>query len=209
MLAVAELMDYDFAQHTALPETGELDEARFEKIFHYGAGLRFVRALREAGGWAQVDQAFREPPTSTMQVLHPERYLAGLAPEDLTSLAGPECGCTEEHEPSEVLGEYALSLFLARDEATRSGSARLAARLSGDLLHVIHDSESGATRYAWYLAMYDDLAGAELAAVLADQLGLEVWPLDQTGRRHGVLLTGHPLGVDEVEKEPEPEAHGH
>ncbi len=212
MLAVAELMDYDFGAHTALPMTGELDEARFEKIFHYGAGLDFVRALRDAGGWAQVDRAFQSPPTSTMQVLHPDRYLAGMTPEDLSGLAGPECNCTEEHVPSEVLGEFALSLFLARAEATRPDSARLAARLAGDLLHAIHDSESGGTRYAWYLSLHDELAAAELTALATDALGLEVWDLDPTGRRIGLLLEAHPLGTDEPEPEPEPEegsTHGH
>ena len=197
MLAVAELMDYDFEQHTDLPATGELDEARFEKVFHYGAGLRFVRALRDAGGWAQVDRAFRTPPTSTMQVLHPDRYLAGLLPEDLAGLPGPECACTEEHEPTEVLGAYGLSLWLARPEATRAASARLAGRLAGDLLHRIHDHESGAERFAWYLAFHDELAADEVRALVTGTLGLEVWDLDPSGRRLGVLVAEHPLAAPE------------
>ena len=211
MLAVAELMDYDFGAHTALPMHGELDEARFEKVFHYGAGLDFVLALRDAGGWPLVDRAFQDPPTSTMQILHPDRYLAGVTPEDLGALPGPECECTEEHEPVEVLGEYALSLFLARDEATRPHSARLAARLAGDLLHAIEDHESGAVRHAWYLSLHDDLAAAELTGILTDTLGLEVWALDTTGRRIGVLLDEHPLGEggEVAEDEPDAAASGH
>jgi hypothetical protein len=44
-------------------------------LFPYQEGLRFVRTLYQRGGWAAVDRAYRDPPTSTEQVLHPERYL--------------------------------------------------------------------------------------------------------------------------------------
>lgn len=193
MLAVAELMDYDFEQHTALPTEGELDEARFEKIFHYGAGLRFVRALRDAGGWGQVDAAFRTPPRTTAEILHPDRYLAGMAREDLGGLPTPECVCSEEHQDARVLGEYGLSLFLARDVATRSESARLAARLAGDLCHRIHDEESGADRYAWYLSFHDGVAADAFTELATGVLGLEAWALDESGRRIGILLATDPL----------------
>ncbi|MEM6926410.1 MAG: insulinase family protein, partial [Myxococcota bacterium] len=42
MLAVSELMDYDFLAHATIPADGPLDEGRFERIFRYGDGLRFV-----------------------------------------------------------------------------------------------------------------------------------------------------------------------
>jgi hypothetical protein len=47
--------------------------------FPYSAGAAFVDALREQGGATRVNQAFRKPPTTTAQILEPERY---LAPED-------------------------------------------------------------------------------------------------------------------------------
>jgi hypothetical protein len=43
----------------------------------YVSGPAFVDALRERGGWARVNDAYEDPPTSTEQVIHPERY-----PED-------------------------------------------------------------------------------------------------------------------------------
>ena len=193
MLAVAELMNYDFEQHTALPAEGELDEARFEKIFHYGAGLRFARALRDAGGWAQVDAAFREPPRWTASILHPDRFLAGVLPEDLSGLPAPECDCDEESRDRRVLGEYGLSLFLARDVATRARSAGLAARLAGDLCHRVHDAKTGADRFAWYLSFLDGLAATEFADLASGELGLEVWALDDSGRRIGILIDADPL----------------
>ena len=44
-------------------------------LFPYQEGLRFVRALYQQGGWDAVNRAYRDPPDSTEQVLHPERYL--------------------------------------------------------------------------------------------------------------------------------------
>jgi hypothetical protein len=48
---------------------------RESMLFPYQEGLRFVRALYQQGGWDAVNRAYRDPPASTEQVLHPERYL--------------------------------------------------------------------------------------------------------------------------------------
>jgi hypothetical protein len=48
---------------------------RESQLFPYQEGLRFVRLLYQQGGQAAVDRAYRDPPTTTEQVLHPERYL--------------------------------------------------------------------------------------------------------------------------------------
>ena len=44
-------------------------------LFPYSAGVAFVGALYQRGGWDAVNRAYRDPPTSTEQLLHPERYL--------------------------------------------------------------------------------------------------------------------------------------
>jgi hypothetical protein len=48
---------------------------REKMTFPYDEGLRFVFRLYQAGGWAAVNRAYRDPPASTEQVLHPDRYL--------------------------------------------------------------------------------------------------------------------------------------
>jgi len=110
MLAVSELMDYDFEAHATIPAEGPLDEERFEKIFHYGDGLRFVRALRDAGGWDGVSEAFQDPPRTTGEVYHPERYLEQRRDEP------PGLRLCQKTRAS---GEYGLSLWLSREEDTR------------------------------------------------------------------------------------------
>jgi len=48
---------------------------RESMLFPYQEGLRFVSILYQQGGWAAVNRAYRDPPTTTEQLLHPERYL--------------------------------------------------------------------------------------------------------------------------------------
>jgi hypothetical protein len=59
--------------------TPKLDAApaviRESLLFPYTAGVAFVRALYQSGGWDAVNRAYRDPPASTEQLLHPERYL--------------------------------------------------------------------------------------------------------------------------------------
>ena len=45
-------------------------------MFPYVRGLEFVAFLRRTQPWSKVDDAFRRPPRSTEQILHPELYLA-------------------------------------------------------------------------------------------------------------------------------------
>ncbi len=72
---------------------GDIDASQLEKappiiartlIFPYEAGLSFVTALREDGGWDAVDAAYADPPTSTEQILHPEKYLDRDEPTTVT-----------------------------------------------------------------------------------------------------------------------------
>jgi hypothetical protein len=69
----------DAALAAAADSTPRRDAApaviRESMLFPYQEGLRFVRVLYQRGGWAAVDRAYRDPPTSTEQLLHPERYL--------------------------------------------------------------------------------------------------------------------------------------
>jgi hypothetical protein len=44
-------------------------------LFPYAAGAAFVRNLLQHGGWDAVNRAYRDPPTSTEQLIHVEKYL--------------------------------------------------------------------------------------------------------------------------------------
>jgi hypothetical protein len=63
---------------------------RDQLVEPYLAGLEFARALWKRGGPAAMKDAWKEPPESTEQVLHPEKYFAGERPRRVRpSLAAP------------------------------------------------------------------------------------------------------------------------
>jgi len=45
-------------------------------IFPYVSGLNFAHTLLQKGGYSSIDEAFLKPPTSTEEILHPEKYLS-------------------------------------------------------------------------------------------------------------------------------------
>jgi len=49
---------------------------RASLVSPYIDGTLFVHALRRRGGWAAVDAAWREPPTTTEQILHVEKWVS-------------------------------------------------------------------------------------------------------------------------------------
>lgn len=52
--------------------------------FPYKFGEKFVQALYERGGWEMINQAYKNPPNSTEQILHPEKYYAAELPDTIS-----------------------------------------------------------------------------------------------------------------------------
>ena len=44
--------------------------------FHYRYGVKFAEALYAKGGWGAVNEAYANPPITTEQIIHPEKYFA-------------------------------------------------------------------------------------------------------------------------------------
>lgn len=116
MLAVSELLNYDFLAHAQLPPEGTISDQLFENIFLYGAGLKFIQAVREDGGWDAVDAVFAAPPQATTLILNPARYLAGERAIDPTEVP---LNIDETLTSQTIRGEYAVRLLLARQPETR------------------------------------------------------------------------------------------
>jgi hypothetical protein len=103
------------------------------------SGRAFIQELYLGGGWAAVDEAYADPPVSTEQILHPERY-----PKDAPlSLRAPDLGGTLgpswELRQMTALGEWrtrqVLGVYLPPDE-----SAEAAADWGGDVLMTYHNA---------------------------------------------------------------------
>lgn len=121
-------------------------------IFPYSAGLHFVHALLKKGGFAEIDKAYKNPPKSTSQILHPERYLNGEPEkvdfEKLKEKARSLIGSDEELVEADSLGEFVFSLFLKNLGVPAFEANKIAEGLRGDVLFLRGDRKGGGV---WYL----------------------------------------------------------
>ncbi|HEY4177670.1 MAG TPA: hypothetical protein VGM90_12580 [Kofleriaceae bacterium] len=135
-------------------------------IFPYQAGIGFVAALRRSKPWSAVDAAFTNPPLSTEQVMHPDRYFAGDLPIEVTVNTPPSLADWKTAH-STVWGELGFSLFL-RANGIDAGTAALGAEgWGGDRVVTLErDGKTiGFGRFDWDSEV--DAIEAEEAAVKA------------------------------------------
>ncbi len=112
-----------------------------ELTFPYLEGLTFTRALYLSGGWAAVDAAYRNPPVSSEQILHPDRYPRDLPvtfdPPDLAGVLGSDWS----ELVSDSLGEWVTRTML--QESLEPGEAVTAAEgWGGDFILVYESGDS-------------------------------------------------------------------
>ena len=95
------------------------------EIWPYTQGLAFVTRLALDGGTAAVDDAFRHPPTTTEQVMHPELYPSDVPSAvdvpDLSGALGPKWGDLDAMDVGEQWLDAMLQLRLdstTADDAT-------------------------------------------------------------------------------------------
>ncbi len=66
---------FDYALSYEPSETNYAVEQMLE--FPYINGMAFVDKLHYVSGWGKVNEAYSDPPSTTEQIMHPEKYLAG------------------------------------------------------------------------------------------------------------------------------------
>jgi hypothetical protein len=98
--ALGNLSLLDIAQLGAAPvDTPQLDAAPWvlqaQLLYPYTAGLEFACQLYVEGGWAAVDAAYDDLPTTSAQVLFPQRYLVGEEAVDVPAVATSDPGWEE------------------------------------------------------------------------------------------------------------------
>jgi len=92
--------------------SADIPRILFELIgFPYAIGPTFVTEVVANGGQARLDEAFRNPPTTTEEILHPEVFLAGEKPK---AVKNPEPDKGKKAIDQGVLGEYGFLLVLGR-----------------------------------------------------------------------------------------------
>ncbi len=120
-------------------------------VFPYTEGPLLVSALLKAGGQARLDAAFRKPPTTTEQVMHPDKFLAGEAPKPVADPAADAATIDKG-----VMGELLLKLVLAT-VLPAATAARTAAGWGGDRYVAWTQGEQTCIRVAYVMDTAADL----------------------------------------------------
>ncbi|MBN1655250.1 MAG: hypothetical protein JXA30_15895 [Deltaproteobacteria bacterium] len=121
----------------------------------YVDGLAFVANLHGRGGWKAIDIAHKSPPTSTEQVLHPERFLRGDLPQvvDIPQLRALEKAGYRLVE-DDTLGELEIRVYFA--QGADENAARSAAEGWGwDRLR-LYRNDNGETAVIWFTTWDDE-----------------------------------------------------
>ncbi len=173
----AEQGEAAYARRT-LDDVARLEDARFGEyrqeigaffpplltetfIFRYRDGARFVEAVRRKGGEQSVNDLFARPPLSSTQVLHPEKYFAGIVPRDVRTkeqmFAEAGWGITAATPLGEIGVRGVLLKALNANEA-----ARAAAGLAGDRAYLFERAGTGKATplFVWQTA-WDTPADAD------------------------------------------------
>ena len=116
-------------------------------IFRYRDGLRFVEAMRRARPPVRLDDLFRRPPTSSEQVLHPEKYLAGEQPREVFVDAGGFADEGWRLAATTPLGEVGVRGLLMAGVPTEE-ARRAAAGWGGDRAFLF-EREGRAPLFVW------------------------------------------------------------
>ncbi len=85
---------------------------RYHISMPYIQGLRFVFRIFKKGKWKRVNAILKDPPVSTEQILHPEKYFKHELPVKVDLVYVPK-GYPLYH--SGTLGEYMLNILLMKE----------------------------------------------------------------------------------------------
>ena len=150
-------------------------------------GLLFVARVRARQPWSAVDALWRDPPVSSEQVLHPDKYDSCEAPIAVPESTLPLLPGFEPPRASDVLGELVIRAWLAT-ALPPEVAARAAAGWGGDRAALYRPTPAapdggvpapvtvGPPALAW-LTVWDDAGEAEdfarAAAAVAGDGGVQ------------------------------------
>jgi hypothetical protein len=127
--------------------------------FSYDFGFEFVWYLYQRDKWNSVNQVYQNLPVSSEQILHPEKYLAGERPVEVTNPSFAEAlGEGWIQTTNDVLGEWTTYLLLGYGAEVSAqlddDTAKEAARgWGGDHYEVYHNLTTNetvlASRWIW------------------------------------------------------------
>jgi hypothetical protein len=136
-------------------------------LFPYTYGTDFVRSIHNEGGWDAVDAVYDDPPITTEQILHPERYPwdkpIAIDPPDFVPVLGEPWREIESY----VLGEWFTQLVLS--EHVGNDLSIIAAQGWGGDVYVALANDDEQLEALFLMTLWDSVRDAqEFAAAFLD-----------------------------------------
>lgn len=154
--------------------TGEVPPALWAQlVFPYVAGIQMVFELVEPGDWSPINAMYLDPPRSSEQVLHPERYRDRDEPTWLSIDLGEIPGA--ERYMVDVFGEFLTGeLFtqLLDGAASRAACIRAAEGWDGDRLESYRFAEDPDRDLLVWALVWDDVEESRAFAAVANYLSV-------------------------------------
>lgn len=128
--------------------------------FPYSYGQDFVTFMFNQGGWRQVNEIFWDPPISTEQIMHPQKYLDGDTPhrvylEKVSTALESSWQVLDE----DVMGEFGIFLTLA-EYFGKPAAAPAAEGWGGDRYLLMENLDGGEQVFVWS-TVWDDFDEAQ------------------------------------------------
>lgn len=193
-LTTAEILEY-IASFDDMDSSVYDDVPRFvldTLFFAYEAGYVFVEALYDHGGWDAIDAALIDPPVSSEQIMHPEKYIneprdmpLPVDMPDVISVLGDSWHLAIEG----TLGE--LDLLILLEENGMNDASEAAAGWGGTVIEMY---QSGDDLFSVLATRWDtEEDAAEFQAALRSTMNTyfqinNYWT--GAGRHHAIVASG-------------------
>jgi hypothetical protein len=178
---------------------------REQLLFAYSDGFNFIRQIYQSSGYAGVDEVFRNPPDSTEQILHPDKYRSHEKPIEvsLPDLTQGSLGPGWRTINSNVFGELDLRLMLTQLTNSQRG-VRGASGWGGDrwallekdgqqalVIKSVWDTDNDARNFfdTFSLGLKNRFTGAKEEAVSTSRQALTASTAATEVRRTGANVT--------------------
>jgi hypothetical protein len=143
-------------------------------MFPYHKGTVFVVHLGRNSDWSGIDRAFKDPPISTEQILHPEKY---MGKRDHPTVIDFPSSQTQLGDQWSILGDNSLGELQIRILLNRQRDGTTAAAgWDGDRFEV-YENKDGHLGLAWYLVWDSERDAAEFIVSYRDHNGIR-WMVD-------------------------------
>ncbi|HLG42508.1 MAG TPA: hypothetical protein VI643_04015 [Planctomycetota bacterium] len=188
-----EALKRQFMAIPADPPKAETPRVLFNTLyFPYSLGYKFIDEVVKKREWKVASKMFQDPPLSTEQVLHPEKYLAAERdyPQDLSmnfSRLNKAMGAGWRRLDDNVQGEFTIRLIFEEFGFRRQGVAA-ASGWDGDRYAVYHRPKDDAVMSIWASTWDSEDEAKEFAGAYLELLQKKYEGFAEEGKRGGATV---------------------